>query len=117
MSGWATIEVYVINLVLVSGHQWHTVLVPEDVLDESDFSKYMPGGWGGRGSLVAAKSTGDGVFVVAGVLCNKGAEYSECAADYERGLFNLTNGVQYDFDGEAKDKPVRIDTVTYKKID
>jgi hypothetical protein len=117
MSGWTTIETYLINLVLVSGHRWHTALVPMDVLDKSNFSKYMPGGWGGRGSLVAAKSTHDGVFVVVEILCNKGAEYSECAADYERGLFNLESGFQFGFDGEKKESEVRIDTASYKTIE
>ena len=44
MSGRATIEIQLINLVIVSGHRMIIALVPRDVLESDDFSENLPGG-------------------------------------------------------------------------
>ncbi|CAJ0730519.1 MAG: hypothetical protein QM625_10300 [Ralstonia sp.] len=72
---------------------------------------------GTTGDLVAAKSNLDGLVLVDRVLCkDSAADYRDCAAQYQRGRFDLSSGAELDRSMKPKEDGVHIDTITFKVL-
>lgn len=70
---------------------------------------------GTTGDLVAAKSNLDGLMLIDRVLCkDSAADYRDCAAQYQRGRFDLSSGAELDRSMQPKENGAHIDTTTFK---
>ena len=72
---------------------------------------------GTTGDLVAAKSNLDGLVLIDRVLCKDSVtDYRDCAAQYQRGRFDLSSGAELDRSMKPKEDGVHIDTTTFKVL-
>ena len=68
------------------------------------------------GDLVAATTNVDGAFVVDAVLCRDDENYTDCAAQYESGVFDARTGMELENNLDAKQGGTQIDTVTFLPV-
>lgn len=93
-------------------------LVPKSVLDEVNFEPTVATVLFQTSSdLVAAKTNTDGALEIVARLCEDKLGTSECAADFENGLYDAATGKELKgklmFKEERGD---RIDPTTYRLI-
>lgn len=115
-AGWTNLKSFTVPLLMGI---YRDVLIPKNIAEEIYFpapaSVFLVQE---AGDLLAAKTNGDGFFVVDARLCANGTGYTRCAREYKKGLFDAKTGERLDFGSlEPEENAVRIDLQSYKLID
>jgi len=101
---------------VISGRR--TAAVREVDVNKIDFpGPRMANFFGSTGDLVVASTNDDGAILVDQVLCKESAEdYSKCADQFTRGVFDKNSGVELGSGMAEKSGGAHIDAVTFRTI-
>ena len=96
---------------------YRDALVPFELGGDVRFPSPAGVFWGqATGDLVAARSNADGFYIVERVLCRDDAEYSACADQYVKGVFDSSTGFELDGKLRPKNAGKTIDINSYKFV-
>lgn len=113
IAGWTMIQVdgapFVVGVYV-------RALVPSEVVDELNFENPIHSFVAYDATdLVAAETNADGAVIIKALLCREGPKYSECALQYEKGVFDLETGLELYTGLKPKVNTGKlIDPVSYK---
>jgi len=115
IAGWTKLKTFSVPMI-VSNYEF--ALVPIGLHEKI----YYPSGFGtvmvqDSGDLVAARINVDGYFLVDKILCKEQSDYSACADNYYKGLFNGATGEELDYKTlTPEDSGKQIDPASYLGI-
>lgn len=115
VSGWTMIQVYGAPFVVAV---YLRALVSSKVVSELRFENFIHSFVAyDTTDLVAAESNADGALVIKVLLCREGPKYSDCALQYEKGVFDLETGLELTMGLKPKvNTGDLIDPISYKLL-
>ncbi|MCB1843479.1 MAG: hypothetical protein KDI09_10995, partial [Halioglobus sp.] len=98
------------------GAVYHRALVAADVANELTFENPVHSFIAyDSADLVVAETNADGALIVRKLLCKEGPDFSDCAAQYKKGRFDLETGLALTMGLKPNvTAAVLIDPVSYK---
>ncbi len=116
IEGWTKIKVIGVPLLFGGYVKAMVAIEAEDKVEfESAIATFL---FGTSRDLVAAETNADGAFVITALLCrDEPGEYSKCARNYQKGLFDATTGRRLKGKLELSETGPHIDPETYRVIE
>lgn len=111
IAGWTKIKIWGVLMLMA---EYSKSLVSKEVIEHVDFQD--PVLFQLSRDLVAARTNSDGALVVVSLLCKKNQEFTNCASEYRKGIFDSSTGKELKESLAPKENGALIDTETYHAI-